>query len=255
LPQSGEVDTDTWSRLMGEDPPSIRERSLQLTAQFEGHDFTLAQGNFDGAGITWGIIGFTLQSGELAEIILEVERRSPELLEQAFGSLAQELCETMKRRWPAQLAFADGISRGRDKTRLAEPWLTSFQRFGQIPAVQTLQLERAERSYYVPARATAATWGLASELGIALALDVHVQNGGIGPATSRRIRTALDGRSARNEAQLRNVIANAVADSAREKWREDVRARKLAIANGTGKVHGRKYDLRAWGLQDLPAPA
>src|SRR5262245_11192984 len=54
LEQTGEVDIVTWERLMSTPPPSVKERSLQITAAFEGHDFTLAEGNYDGAGITWG---------------------------------------------------------------------------------------------------------------------------------------------------------------------------------------------------------
>jgi len=46
LERTGEVNLQTWNMLMGTSPPSVRDRSLQLTAAFEGHDFTLAQGNF-----------------------------------------------------------------------------------------------------------------------------------------------------------------------------------------------------------------
>src|SRR5215210_5994220 len=46
--QTGEVDTTTFETLMGTAIPSVKERALQVTAAFEGHDFTLAQGNFDG---------------------------------------------------------------------------------------------------------------------------------------------------------------------------------------------------------------
>ena len=253
LTESGEVDVDGWTALMGEPVPSVRERCLQLTAHFEGHAFTLAQGNFDGAGITWGIIGFTLKGGELGRIVLETEARFPGLLRQAFGTTAGELREIVRKPWPEQLAFADSISFGSRKTRLAEPWRTSFRRLGEMPEVQQLQIERAREGYYEPALATAKRWGLESELGIALAFDVHVQNGGIKAAAKSRIEAALGGRQAADERALRIVIANAVADSARLAWREDVRERKLAIATGAGPVHGGRYELRNWGLEELPA--
>lgn len=44
-------------------------------------------------------------------------------------------------------------------------------------------------------------------------------------------------------ARLR-IIANRRAEAANRKWVEDVRARKLTIANGEGTVHGRFYDLQ-----------
>jgi len=174
LPASGEVDTLTWAHLVGEPAPSVEDRSLQLTAHFEGHDFTLAQGNFDGAGITWGIIGFTLKGGEIGRIVLEISENHPDLLEQAFGSLAGDLVALVQRPPAEQIAFADSISLGKSKVRLAEPWLTSFRRFGEIAEVQTLQLERVNRDYREPSAKTAAKWGLASELGRALAFDIHV---------------------------------------------------------------------------------
>src|SRR5437667_12350224 len=77
LPASGEVDTSTWAQMMGQPVPTVGDRSLQLTAQFEGHGFALAQGNFDGAGITWGIVGFTLSAGEIARMVLEIADKDP----------------------------------------------------------------------------------------------------------------------------------------------------------------------------------
>src|SRR5690242_325125 len=65
LPITGTVSDTTWPALMRTDAPPIFERCLQVTAAFEGTGFTLVVGNFDGAGITWGIIGFTLVNGEL----------------------------------------------------------------------------------------------------------------------------------------------------------------------------------------------
>ena len=37
----------------------------------EGHGFTMVAGDFDGAGLTWGIIGFTLKHGEIQRIVQE----------------------------------------------------------------------------------------------------------------------------------------------------------------------------------------
>jgi hypothetical protein len=44
------------------------------------------------------------------------------------------------------------------------------------------------------------------------------------------------------------ILANLVADPANPKFREDVLARKLAIARGKGTVHGALYDLDAIGI-------
>jgi peptidoglycan hydrolase-like protein with peptidoglycan-binding domain len=251
LESTGEVDVVTWERLIGTPPPSTRDRSLQLTAAFEGHDFTLAQGNFDGAGITWGIIGFTLKHGELSKIILATHQRDPELVRQAFGMKTEELISIMTSSKTKQMAFADSISLGTKKVKLAEPWRSAFGKFGEIPEVQALQLELADRDYFQPALQTAQEFDLKTDQGIALAFDIHVQNGGIKASAREEIAGSLADQPVTSEQELRVIIAHAVADQARPEYREDVRSRKLTIATGSGKVHGAIYLLRNWGLGEF----
>jgi peptidoglycan hydrolase-like protein with peptidoglycan-binding domain len=249
---NGVVDIDTWERLTGVPPPGVRDRSLQLTAAFEGHDFTLAQGNFDGAGITWGIIGFTLKHGELSKIIIEIHELNPELVRQAFGAKSEELITIMTSSKTKQMAFADSISLGVNKVKLAEPWRSAFKRFGEIPEVQALQLELADRDYFQPALQTAREFNLKTELGISLTFDMHVQNGGIKTTAREEIARNLAENHVTSEQELRVIIAHAVADQARTEFREDVRSRKLTIATGSGKVHGAIFLLRNWGLGESP---
>jgi peptidoglycan hydrolase-like protein with peptidoglycan-binding domain len=58
--------------------------------------------------------------------------------------------------------------------------------------VQALQLELADRDYGQPAAETANALGLKTELGRALAFDIHVQNGGIKRSARKEIDTALE---------------------------------------------------------------
>ena len=102
----------------------------------------------------------------------------------------------------------------------------------------------------MPALETAASLGLASELGIALAFDVHVQNGGVSAAIREDLARAMAGAP---EPAVREALANAVANHAKAQFREDVRSRKLAIARGEGVVHGRRVVLARWGLADVAA--
>jgi len=87
-----------------------------------------------------------------------------------------------------------------------------------------------------------------SERAVALMFDISVQNGGIKEPVTTRIKhdfATLDsglGGDDLEVAKLR-IIANRRADAASRRWAEDVRARKLTIANGEGVVHGRRYDL------------
>lgn len=252
LDPTGETDVTTWDKLMGNPIPDLRDRSLQLTANFEGHDFTLAQGNWDGAWLTWGIIGFTLKGGEVSKIIQEIFNQKPELVRQAFGENTDDLIEIMMAPKARQLVWANSISLGTTKVRIAEPWRSAFLRFGEIEEVQALQLELANRDYFQPALQTAKGFGLKSELGIVLSFDIHVQNGGISPSTHKEIEDNLADHPVTCEQELRVIIANAVADNSSTPFREDVRSRKLTIATGSGSVHGATYVLRNWGLDESP---
>jgi hypothetical protein len=255
LSPTGELDEDTWAKLMQTPIPAVKERALQLTATFEGHGFSLAQGNFDGAGITWGIIGFTLAGGELGRILKQAEADNPGTLQDAFGDSAAQLLGVLDGTAAQQIAFADSISLGASKTVLAEPWLSGFRRLGELPAVQQLQLSVADRNYFQPALITARRFNLHAELGIALAFDIHVQNGGISAAAAQQIQQTITDHPSDREQDLRVAIANAVADTATNvKFREDVRQRKLTVATGSGQVHGGTFVLRNWGLSELPLP-
>lgn len=251
LGASRDVDGPTWKAVTGTPIPPVRDRVLQVTAAFEGHGFTLAQGNFDGAGITWGVIGFTLRHGQIPSIVLELERTRPAVIRNAFGAKAEELLRMMRASKQRQLAWADGLSVGPSKTRLREPWRTAFRTLGQTSEAQAQQISRAVRGYFQPALRTAAELGLRTELGIALCFDVHVQNGSVTPRAREELRRDLAAHPVRNERELRILIANAVADTSKPRWREDVRSRKLTLATGAGRVHGRTYVIKNWGLGDV----
>jgi peptidoglycan hydrolase-like protein with peptidoglycan-binding domain len=247
------IDVPAWGALMERPVPTVQERALAVTAAFEGHGFDLAAGNFDGAGLTWGIIGFTLQHGQVSQIVLEAQKQDPSLVREAFRANADECLEIMRAPRTRQLAWADSISSGSRKTSVREPWRSCFRRFGQLPAVQALQLAQVTRAYWDPARNTARELGLKTELGLALCFDIHVQNGSVRPSARDRIRSEVAAHPIHKERELRVIIANAVADASRPQFREDVLSRKLTLATGAGRVHGATYVLRNWGLDATAA--
>jgi hypothetical protein len=245
LPVTGAVDDGSWQLLMQRPVPAASERSLQLTAAFEGHGFELAVGNFDGALLTWGIIGFTMSAGEVQSIVLAINAAHPELVEGAFGDNRAELLHLMTAGSGFQEQWANEHTL--DHGALAEPWKSMFAAFGALPEVQAEQLKHVHDDYLDPAIRTAMKLGFTSELGLALCFDIHVQNGGIRAAVLKKLLQQSQG-GGMTEPDLRSLVANAVADSARAAFREDVRRRKLTIATGGGTVHGHNYRLESWGL-------
>lgn len=249
-PQTGDVDDTTWTQFMPGPVPSAFERSLELSAAFEGHSYSLAVGDFDGAWLTWGIIGFTMKFGKVQEIILSCNQDHPDLLKQAFGDNTDQLLSVMRDTSAAQKTWADSVS---ISGRLAAPWRQQFQTLGEFPEVRQIQRQLAHDEYFVPSLDTARTFGLKSELGTALCFDIHVQNGSINSAARSLIHDELTNNPTPDEPTLRRIIANAVADAANAAFRDDVRSRKMTIATGRGLVHGAPFDLSNWGLGEFAA--
>ncbi len=245
LAVTGEVEFHTWDRLLGGDPPPLFDRCLQLTAGFEGHGYSLVRGNFDGSGLTWGIIGFTLRHGQIQQVLSGLEAT---VIDRAFGSLAPTLRQILRAPREQQVAWADSISTERTKAGVSKPWREAFDRLGNDPVVRSEQRRLAESSYFEPAVRTAGELGMPTPLGTALCFDIHVQNGGLGVSARRQITALRHNQPGIAGGALRLVVAESVARSAKPQWRDDVRARKLTIAAGAGMVHGRFYVLRNWGL-------
>jgi len=252
FPVSGLIDADTCSALGPGLLPSLEERCLQLTAAIEGHGYTVAIGNCDGAWLTFGIVGFTLKFGQVQQIIAAISQSAPELIRSAFGRLAAPLLGMMaapriqQRRWADSISTPDGD--------LVPAWKEAFARFGGLPEVQQEQRRLAHDNYFLPALETARDLGLVTELSAALCFDIHVQNGGVGPRAKNLLVASLRASPPRSELDVRCALANAVAEAALPRFAEDVRARKMAIATGAGRVHGIQLVLEYWGLTEMEAP-
>lgn len=250
LPATGAVDQASWQQLTHDPLPSLFERCLGVTADLEGHGFGLLQGNFDGAGLTWGVIGFTLSNGEIQRLLAEAESVQPGTLARVMGPLAADWAAQMARPRAQQVAWADGLSSGPGHAQVPPDWRDAFARLGDEPVVKRLQMQRAYDAYFVPAAATARTLALRSELGVALAFDLHVQNG----ASRVQATAELAPRAGTlPEIEMRRRLALRVAELASARYRDDVRSRKLLFANGNGVAHGRAYTLSCWGLAEAPA--
>ena len=247
---SGRVDGETWKALLGPDPPRIFDRCLQITADFEGHGFTKAAGDFDGAGLTWGIIGFNFKSGTLSRVLREIDQRSTSLIDGAFEHLAADLLPVLQRPTVEQIAWGRGISEGASRQNLRAEWAAAFRRLGELPEVKDIQLGHT-RPYWQRATADASRFDLATELGLALCFDIAVQNGGIdGNRHVPEIRARLQAEGAVPERGVREIIAEVVAQ--KSNFPDAVRRRKMTLATGQGEVNRARYSTATWGLDDLP---
>jgi len=252
LTPTGTVTDETWKSLIGTDEPSIFQRCLQVTASFEGTQFTEVVGNFDGAGITWGIIGFTLSNGELGAVLTEIRSTHPAVFSAAFGELEARIVEVIHSSHSEQIHFANSISLGSSKMRILDVWAKAFEKLGSDPSAQEIQLQRTEKFFQIAER-DRQLFDVQNELGLALCFDIAVQNGGIDSTERARIRAKINQNHPATQQDLRIIIANVVAENSRPRFIEDVRRRKLTIATAQGTVHGSRFAVKTWGLDDLPA--
>lgn len=250
--RTGKIDDETWRSLMSSAAPDLKQRCLQVTADFEGTGFTKAVGNFDGAGLTWGIIGFTLSNGELGDILDEIRTAHADVFRAAFGSLTEQMINVLNSSAAEQMRFANRISVGSSKVKILDEWAEAFARLGSNPQVQEIQLQHTTKFFDI-ARRDVARFNVKNEMGLALCFDIAVQNGGIDSTEATRIRRKIELTPPTTQQDLRIIIANVVAENSKPRFIEDVRKRKLTIATSRGTVHGAQYDLKTWGLDELPA--
>ena len=258
LQPTGAVTDQVWQMLTNSGAPSMFERCLQVTASYEGTGYTHVVGNFDGAGITWGIIGFTLLAGgELGVVIKKINTDFPALVAQAFGANAAELLRICDPATSAadKTAFANSVTR--NGGGVIEPWNTSFQTLGGFPQVQALQTQRARDIYWAIAVGDARALSMEEELDLTLMFDVAVQNGGLqGNHLLQPIKDAFATEMPATEQARRLIVTRFVTDASNPASADDVNSRKSCISTGSGTVHRSPYLLSGWALLDgvIPPP-
>lgn len=263
----GEVGPETWKRLFHKEtipPPAIFEkmlayRCLALTGTFETNApvpdcFAGLSGDFDGQGISFGVLQWNFGQGSLQPLLAEMNRRHPKLVRDLLHEEYPLFTAFLKATREEQLGWARSIQ---DPIRhtLFEPWRGLLKTLGRMPEFQEIQVAAADKLYQ-SAKKLGKQYGLWSERAAALMFDILVQNGSISslvraqilrdfekidPGLMKEDGVLLDEETV--EVARMTVIANRRAEAANPRWIEDVRARKLCIAQGRGKVHGTEYDL------------
>lgn len=214
------------------------ETAFQVSAAFEtrGDPFQAVAGNFDGQGISFGPSQANLASGTLATLFASFEREDRVALRACFevpGSW---------RRWTAilrasrteQVAWADERSVPPSRRRLVEPWQSSLQAVGRVPAFRRVMVRQVVRA---TARRLARELVFLSELAgesvvrlddLCALWDLVLQQGSL-----RGVRASLrDWNAEAAGLGLRDLVRLAVVARARAaspRWRADCLSRRLGI--------------------------
>jgi hypothetical protein len=214
----GQVGPHTWAALFPGVPilapiilsESVQFRCMALTGSFETNNslpdcFAGLSGDFDGQGISFGVLQWNLGQGSLQPLLRKIIKAEPEIVESIFAQNYKELNSMLAASKSKQLDWARSIQNL--KHILNEPWNGHFKTLGRQPLFQDIQVESATRLFN-SASALCRDFGLLSTRAGALMFD------------------------------------NRRASATKAEWVEDVRTRKLTIANGQGTVHGNFYDLK-----------
>jgi hypothetical protein len=259
LSPTGIVDLTTWAAIFPDaQPPTpfspedqpLAQRCLTLTGTFETSTaapdcYCGITGNFDKQGISFGVLQWNLGQGTLQPLLSEMIDKHRGVAETIFNEHLQTLIDVLASPRVQQLEWAQSIQDPR-RFNVFEPWKGFFRALGRTQEFQAIQVANAERIRR-SAEAMCRQFGVGTERALALMFDICVQNGSISRATTAKIRDDFDripdGAPVDVEVARLRSIANRRAEAAKTAFVEDVRVRKLAIANGRGTVHNIAYDL------------
>jgi hypothetical protein len=265
LSADGEVGPQTWAALFNTDqstpapPPaattpqdssSLAYNCLALAGAFETSKkppqcFAGLAGSFDGQGISFGALQWNLGQGTLQPMLLQMDSQHSDVIDSLFGNNAGVLRNVLSQGAGDQMNWALSIQ---DSTHhIQPPWHDQFVALGLSDEYQQIEVAAAQQRFSA-ALSWCPTYGISSQRGVALMFDINVQNGSISQATKALILQDISqlqpsGDPSQDEVNKLTIIANRRADAAAPPYQEDVRTRKLCIANGQGTVHGVAYDL------------
>jgi peptidoglycan hydrolase-like protein with peptidoglycan-binding domain len=258
LKGDGIVGSKTWKKLFQEDIPEpeiitepLDYRVVALTGSFETGKglpecFTGISGDFDGQGVSFGVLQWNFGQDSLQPMLKEIARRSPDVMKGVLHEHYPVALKAMSADKDELMGFVRSIQHP-VKHYLYEPWKGIFKSLGRTKECQKVQVKHAGILYRA-AKKYCEDYGLWSERALALMFDIKVQNGSISSLVKAQIKAEFSGLPndlSKEDLEVckMQIIANRRAEASNPRWVEDVRARKLCIANGGGVVHGINFDL------------
>jgi hypothetical protein len=207
--------------------------------------YGVTAGNFDGSGISHGIIQFNFGSGTLQPIWRDLINNHPDVVAQAITTTTDYntfVDVVLNRTTADQIAWGNSVTDPANQHQLLQPWATYFNNLGMTPESQARQ-NQACQPYFDSANTWKGDYSLWTRRGYALCFDIAVQSGSISTAVHDLIMSDFaninlnDSRES-IEVQKMQIIANRRADAVSSTYQASYRDRKLAIANGEGTVYG-----------------
>ncbi len=237
----------------------LPERILALTGSFETSEgfpkcFTGLSNNFDGQGISFGVLQWNFGQGSLQPLLQKMNDNHTDLCKDIFGSLYYDFDKMLKLTKPEQAAWAKNIQysqvkNGKVHWYLDPKWVQAFINLGLTDEMISIQTDAASLIYQ-KALKLSEDYELTTERGAALMFDITTQNGSVDRKGSGKkiredyLKIAPGLSDDEIQTEKMTIIANRRAEVSNPTYVEDVRSRKLTIAKGEGKVHSKQYNLK-----------
>jgi phage minor structural protein len=232
--------------------------------------FGRTAGNFDGAGMSWGIIQYNWKSQTVQPIFKDLINNYPTVVRGAITNQADYdyfKNVVFNKTVTEQIAFGNSITDTTNKHKVKEPWNTYFRNLGLTKESQDRQMV-ATGWYLSEGKKYFNQLGLWSRRGYALCVDIAVQAGSMNPVKNGVVVDVIGqcltafqnivttGKTAGQiEVEKLVIIANKRSDQIDSSWQASFRERKLSIANGGGWIwnNGVYVDVAKYNLVLEPA--
>jgi hypothetical protein len=245
---------------------TAERKALEITSTLEtgkrGGFYGLS-GNFDGQGLSFGLVNWTIGTGSLQPLLRDFAREQPARWAAIFGGDAGRFLTLItpksnaairdQHRFAIEEMNAKRTLNGRTLWSIREPWQSRFRKLSEDPAFQQIQI-RYVRDLLARAAYFCRYFSLTSERAFAFMFDAVSSHGKwwltkkIGGVEKRRqlLRERLAAGKP-PELELLLIIAEVLGATSAPRWAEKVRARKRWFVTGQ---HPRARELA--GLEPSP---
>lgn len=219
--------------------------ALEITGRFEGAGWGGVARNFDGQGLSFGILQWNYGQGTLQKLLLKYHEKHGLIPADFFP---EDINASAHMHPTDAVKFAE---RMQSPQRVKTEWQEAWGKFGE----KTIEIQKEmAKPYFDRAESMMRDFGMSSVCAFCFFFDVAVQNGSMKGVTrvsplDEELLTIMD--AAKNNRSVweelpkepeQRVLLKAAWDRSKKanpKFQMDVFYRKGAIAMGKGYVHGK----------------
>ena len=232
---------------------TIFDTCLKITSTLEGSDFSTVTGNFDGQGMSFGILQLNLKSETFKSNVLNFIN----VLSYDYFPVSIEPLQKLS--GIDSVLWAKDIMLNYDNS-VKKEWITAWGKFLTNPSIINLQKKACDR-YFHQAKCLTGKFGLSNtdKKVMAYFYDCAVQvwsmNVDLPSIKTEHVENILQLYGVENMqlwqplelSEIEKtlvVISHLRAIQCKQEWRIDFFTRKCSIAIGVGIIHKQKYDFR-----------